>query len=309
MRSLASIRLNRLVSAVMLTLVASLVLDVDRVTATPRLKHVWVVVLENHSTGQILGNRNAPYLNLLARHHGLASRYYSIRHPSLPNYLALISGSTQGCRSDRCRPGYRGPTLGATAAKPRPHLAGVLPGTAARRVRGGRPRTVHSPPQSVCVLLEHHPLPGPPKPSPPGAADARPPPPTGIQPGDTRQPAQHARWQRQEFGSLAARVDSQDHAIARVPPGRRHLHHVRRRAARFDRVLYAWNPRRPHAADRDHSSPPACDAAPSPHCVLTSAHDRERLSACTAGPGSTGGAVERVLALAGLNPAPRCPRW
>ena len=111
MRSLASIRLNRLVSAVMLTLVASLVLDVDRVTATPRLKHVWVVVLENHSTGQILGNRNAPYLNLLARHHGLASRYFSIRHPSLPNYLALISGSTQGCRSDRCRPGYRGPTL------------------------------------------------------------------------------------------------------------------------------------------------------------------------------------------------------
>ena len=137
MRSLASIRLNRLVSAVMLTLVASLVLDVDRVTATPRLKHVWVVVLENHSTGQILGNRNAPYLNLLARHHGLASLLFSIRHPSLPNYLALIPAPLRVAAQIAADPAT-GDRPGATAAKPRSHLAGVLPGTAARRVRGGR---------------------------------------------------------------------------------------------------------------------------------------------------------------------------
>jgi hypothetical protein len=79
--------------------------------ATPRLRHVWVVVLENHSYGQILGSREAPFLNKLGRHHGVATRYYSLIHPSLPNYLALVSGSTKGCKSDSCRPGYSGPTL------------------------------------------------------------------------------------------------------------------------------------------------------------------------------------------------------
>ncbi len=79
--------------------------------AAPRLKHVWVVVLENHSSGQILGNPQAPYLNKLAHRNGLATKYYSLDHPSLPNYLALISGSTQGCGSDSCKPGYGGPLL------------------------------------------------------------------------------------------------------------------------------------------------------------------------------------------------------
>ena len=79
--------------------------------ATPRLKHAWVVVLENHSVGQILGNSQAPYLNRLARRNGLATRYYSLSHPSLPNYLAMLSGSTQGCGSDSCKPGYGGPLL------------------------------------------------------------------------------------------------------------------------------------------------------------------------------------------------------
>src|SRR5262249_1625028 len=41
-----------------------------------------------------------PYLNLLARHCGLAARYFAITHPSLPNYLAMTSGSTQGVTDD-----------------------------------------------------------------------------------------------------------------------------------------------------------------------------------------------------------------
>ena len=79
--------------------------------AAPRLKHAWVVVLENHSSGQILGNSQAPYLNKLSRRYGLATHYYSLSHPSLPNYLALLSGSTEGCSSDGCKPGYGGPLL------------------------------------------------------------------------------------------------------------------------------------------------------------------------------------------------------
>jgi hypothetical protein len=77
----------------------------------PRLKHVWVFVLENHSFGQIIGSEHAPYLNHLARRHGVATRYYAIAHPSLPNYLAMISGSTHGCHNNSCAGGIRGKTL------------------------------------------------------------------------------------------------------------------------------------------------------------------------------------------------------
>jgi hypothetical protein len=55
---------------------------------------VAVMVLENRSYGQVIGNRNAPYLNRLATRNALATRYYAVAHPSLPNYIALTSGST-----------------------------------------------------------------------------------------------------------------------------------------------------------------------------------------------------------------------
>jgi hypothetical protein len=62
--------------------------------------HVAVLVLENREYGQVIGNRSAPYINGLARQYALATRSYAIRHPSLPNYLALTGGSTFGIDSD-----------------------------------------------------------------------------------------------------------------------------------------------------------------------------------------------------------------
>jgi phosphatidylinositol-3-phosphatase len=62
--------------------------------------HVVVVVMENAEYGEIIGNRAAPYVNRLARRYGLATDSHAITHPSLPNYLALTSGSTQGIESD-----------------------------------------------------------------------------------------------------------------------------------------------------------------------------------------------------------------
>jgi hypothetical protein len=41
-----------------------------------------------------------PYVKRLARRYGLATASYAIRHPSLPNYLALVGGSTFGITSD-----------------------------------------------------------------------------------------------------------------------------------------------------------------------------------------------------------------
>lgn len=64
------------------------------VASMPRPSRVAVLVLENKSYGQVIGNRNAPYLNALADRYALATHYYAVSHPSLPNYMALTGGST-----------------------------------------------------------------------------------------------------------------------------------------------------------------------------------------------------------------------
>jgi phosphatidylinositol-3-phosphatase len=62
--------------------------------------HVMVIVMENAEYGEVIHNPAAPYVNALARRFGLAEQSYAIAHPSLPNYLALTSGSTHGIGSD-----------------------------------------------------------------------------------------------------------------------------------------------------------------------------------------------------------------
>jgi hypothetical protein len=66
----------------------------------PVSSRVIVIVMENAEYGEVLGNPSAPYINALARRYALATQSYAIAHPSLPNYLALTSGSTQGVSSD-----------------------------------------------------------------------------------------------------------------------------------------------------------------------------------------------------------------
>jgi phosphatidylinositol-3-phosphatase len=68
--------------------------------ASGRPAHIAVVVMENTEYGDVIGSPSAPYINGLARTYGLATRYYGITHPSLPNYLALTGGSTFGISSD-----------------------------------------------------------------------------------------------------------------------------------------------------------------------------------------------------------------
>jgi len=62
--------------------------------------HVVLIVLENHSFETVIGNSEAPYLNSLANWWSLATGYSGVSHPSLPNYLAMIGGSTFGVTSD-----------------------------------------------------------------------------------------------------------------------------------------------------------------------------------------------------------------
>src|ERR1700692_1311068 len=54
--------------------------------------HVMIVMMENHSFNQIIGQRDQPFTNSLALHYGLATNSYAFGHPSLPNYLDRVSG-------------------------------------------------------------------------------------------------------------------------------------------------------------------------------------------------------------------------
>jgi acid phosphatase len=64
---------------------------------TPVTK-VLVVVVENHSLAQM--KAGMPYTQRLAQTYGYATSYFGTRHPSLPNYLAIASGSTHGVTTD-----------------------------------------------------------------------------------------------------------------------------------------------------------------------------------------------------------------
>jgi len=65
-----------------------------------RSSHVVVIVMENAEYEEVIGSAAAPYVNSLARRYSLATSSFAITHPSLPNYLALTSGSTHGITSD-----------------------------------------------------------------------------------------------------------------------------------------------------------------------------------------------------------------
>ncbi|MCY0903668.1 alkaline phosphatase family protein [Arthrobacter sp. H14-L1] len=72
----------------------------------PGIDHIVIIVEENKPAASILGNAAAPYINKLAAENALATNYQAVSHPSLPNYLALTSGTTAGITDD-CSPGGR----------------------------------------------------------------------------------------------------------------------------------------------------------------------------------------------------------
>ncbi|HZB98313.1 MAG TPA: alkaline phosphatase family protein [Candidatus Sulfotelmatobacter sp.] len=62
--------------------------------------HIMVIVMENREYSEVVGSASAPYINSLRRQYGSASDAYATTHPSLPNYLELIAGTTFGITSD-----------------------------------------------------------------------------------------------------------------------------------------------------------------------------------------------------------------
>ena len=111
----------------------------------PQLDHAIVVVLENKQRDKVLGNPAAPAFNAFAANNAVLAGYRGVTHPSLPNYLALVSGSTHGIASDCTSCTVRGRSLADTLeAKrrtwktyaeglPRPGWTGPFKGRYAKR--------------------------------------------------------------------------------------------------------------------------------------------------------------------------------
>ena len=71
------------------------------VSPTGPSRHVFVIVLENTPYQLALAQ---PYISSLADRYAVASNYHDLGEPSLPNYLAMTSGSTWGISDNEFHP-------------------------------------------------------------------------------------------------------------------------------------------------------------------------------------------------------------
>jgi hypothetical protein len=72
-------------------------------SGVPVFSHVFLIMMENTSKTTLDAATNTPYLKSLASKGATGSDYHGTSHPSLPNYLALTSGSDHALACD-CEP-------------------------------------------------------------------------------------------------------------------------------------------------------------------------------------------------------------
>jgi hypothetical protein len=65
-----------------------------------KLDHVFLVIMENQTNTDILGNRHAPFINAYAKTANQETNYFAVGHPSAPNYLELTGGSNFDVKND-----------------------------------------------------------------------------------------------------------------------------------------------------------------------------------------------------------------
>lgn len=74
----------------------------------PRYDHIFVIIEENHTFDEVIGNPAAPHLNRLAQAYGLATESFGVVHPSEGNYVAMVGGNSFAIHDDDaywCKPG------------------------------------------------------------------------------------------------------------------------------------------------------------------------------------------------------------
>ena len=63
-------------------------------SGVPLVGHIFLIVLENQSYSNVIGNPALPYLNGLANQYGLATNYFANQHASLGDYFILTTGES-----------------------------------------------------------------------------------------------------------------------------------------------------------------------------------------------------------------------
>jgi hypothetical protein len=108
-----------------------------------------IIVMENKEYDQVIGSSAAPFVNGLASRSVLLTRSFAVGHPSLPNYLALVGGSTFGITSD-C----------TSCMAPGPSLADQLDGRGIswRAYMEGMPSPCFTGPQAGAYAKKHDPF-------------------------------------------------------------------------------------------------------------------------------------------------------
>src|SRR6516165_6002052 len=69
-------------------------------TTFGKLDHVFLIMMENQTDTDILGNSNAPFINAYKDIANQATNYFAVGHPSAPNYLEIIGGSNFNLTDD-----------------------------------------------------------------------------------------------------------------------------------------------------------------------------------------------------------------
>ena len=89
-----------LIAATLTLMGASVASAAPRAAPPSHYDHVFVIVMENHSYTDVIGNPATPNLNALAKKYGIATNYFAVTHPSEPNYVALLGGSPFTVQND-----------------------------------------------------------------------------------------------------------------------------------------------------------------------------------------------------------------
>jgi len=99
----------------------------------PAPDHVVVVMMENHSFGEIIDPHRAPFIASLAAKGASFVNAFAVAHPSEPNYFALFSGSTQDIHSDGAYSFAHAPTLASALAAVKKSFVGYIEAGSPRR--------------------------------------------------------------------------------------------------------------------------------------------------------------------------------
>jgi phosphatidylinositol-3-phosphatase len=134
-----------------------------KAAAVPTPAHVVIVVEENRSQTNIIGNKSAPFINQLAANGAMMTQSFAEVHPSEPNYYALFAGSTLGVKENVCPVnGGNTPNLGSellTAGYTFVGFAESLPAVGSPACSAGKYARKHVPWASFTNIPGSHSLP------------------------------------------------------------------------------------------------------------------------------------------------------